>query len=208
MKKILSMILCITIIMCSCRPDTSTTKIIDNSPPVNITQVAFKMENVTNMPKRYYNPKMLQTLERADLLLKSGDVNFYNWNDNTSCNVGLIAQIGLNKTKQELYNSLHDGSLNSYYTYSRISGNSIDPGSWTNMTNYYCGITGKPVANIIGDLQKIGFNSLDISGLEYLSDTYILSKTDIETSNSHYTNVNNLIKYLDAWIDIIKKQQT
>jgi len=185
--------------------NTSNTNLASKANNKGVMQVSFITTLNNGIPKRYYNAAILPYLKNMSLLLKFGNVKFYNWENNNSCNVGLMAQISLNKTSGEVAGELK--CLTDYNKYVDSNKTIKDKGAWTNMTNYYCGITGKPVNNIIGDLQKRGFNSLDICGLEYLSDNYILAHTDIETDGQYYADVNNLIKYLDTWILIIENQR-
>lgn len=161
----------------------------------------------TEIIKRRYDPRILPHLVNMNMLLKSGTINFYDWKDNTSCNCGLMAQICLNKSASEVKQGWKDMKTYNEYADERAKKGDFSPGAWTNATNYYCGITGKPVDNIIGDLMKKGFTSLDISGLEYLSDNYILAKTDIKYEQEYYGKKENLIKYVDAWIAIIREQE-
>lgn len=177
--------------------------------PVSTEVVPAKVASTEVVEKRIYNKKLLPLVIQVRKRVDANDT-YYNWVDYTSCNVGLFAQLCTKSSSKELNIRVK----NEYSDYiesadkKRKSDQTLQVMSWKLMTNYYCGITGKPMSGIIGDLQKAGFTTFDISHLEYLDDKYILSKTDINTSEEYYyENQQNLVKYLKAWEQILTEQK-
>jgi hypothetical protein len=203
MKKIILLVITFLVIVAnqSCQSTQA-------AMPINKSTSVTEAIHNNMIPPRFYDKRLLPLIITVRQKLENNDT-YYKWTNYTSCNVGLFAQLCTNASESEIKRRVN----NEYADFIRQveiqekNGTEDDPMSWTLMVNYYCGITGKSVCGIIGDLQKAGFTSSDISHLEYLNDKYILSKTDINNSAQYYTLSDNLIKYLKAWEEIIKEQK-
>ncbi len=206
MKKLL-FIAAIFLVSCNAKQETAKAP-VTYSPMFADTLMRTASLAVPVVPQKMYNPKILPHLVTLAGKLKAGEINSYDWNNNTSCNVGLMAQCITGMNAKEI-----SASIDSFKDYDKYADEmtKIDEsflfGSWSNMTNFYCGITNRTGVGIIKDLQDAGFTAGNIQSLEYLSDSYILSKTAIEVKSRHYADKNNLIAYLDAWIEIIASQE-
>lgn len=205
--KLIIVFIIATLIGCknNAHPEQEPSVMVPSNEGIVTASLQTPVSNSGATAKRRFNPEILPHLKRMAILLKSGTVTFYNWSDNCSCNVGLMAQMCLNKTGKEMqmeWSKMAD--FREYAKQQHEKDKNYQEGAWSNAVNYYCGITGRPVSNIIGDLMNKGFSSLDISGLEFLSDSYILSKTNIAVESQYYAKKENVIKYLDAWIDIME----
>ena len=153
--------------------------------------------------EKHYNIKILVPIQKMIQILESGTTG-YQWSDNTSCNVGLFAQLIGNMTagevRKELSKITGKGTDYDKYANSKWPG---ETGSWTCMLNYYCGITNKPMTGIIGKLQKQGFTANDLRSLEYLNDPLITKRIK---KNLEKDTKEDLILYLKAWAWIIKDE--
>lgn len=151
-----------------------------------------------------YSPKILPHLEKMVTILESGVVA-YNWNNASSCNIGLLAQHINNMSASEIENGLKFYNTKAFKKWEIRNGETswATEGSWTNKVNYYCGITNKPIKGIVGKLQQAGFTSIDIQNTEYLADPYILSKIGNPLDKK---NPSDYTLYMKTWRDIVRKQ--
>ncbi len=167
--------------------------------------------------------KLLTSLEMVLKNLKEEKL-YYNWSSHGTCNLGLVASCILEKSPNDLENEFK-------FLCIPIGDDGVD---WKKVVNYYCPITGLSSNMIFRRLQIAGMSREDMINLEYLSDPIILERTkrlvskdmsfwdkifskntlgakDISYDNrgdfdeEYYREEENLIIYLEAWIELIKE---
>jgi hypothetical protein len=80
--------------------------------------------------------------------------------------------------------------------------------TWKQLVQYTCNATGKSISKIITTLAEHGLQPQDIVHLEYLENTAILAKADINIKEkNYYQKKSNLIKYLQSWILILESKK-
>ena len=183
--------------------------------PIEVSQLEIKVAKDTVKPAfvataNTYNPSILPYLEKLKNSLIHGECNSYDWNNNKHCNVGLMAQCVCNIGARELNQFWKHGipEFTKFAAEMEELSSNYSSNSYSNLVNFYCGLTNREGPGIIRDLQKAGFTAGDIQSLEYLSDPYILSKSGIVTKGDYYADKNNFVRYLNTWIEIIKIQRT
>ena len=215
MKKIYCILLCFTAttLFFSCNsskaekntPETATISVVPSNPDIHTASFVVK----PTVKAKYYNPKVLPLLETVADKLENSEVP-YDWSDYTHCNVGLFIQLTNNMGIKEVKDHVNK-QYSDYIKYAeraQKSENIETVMEWTRLTNYYCGVTGKPISGIVNTFLQAGFTQGEIGTLEHLSDQYILSKTSIDTKvDQYYTIKENLITYLRAWASSIKEQK-
>lgn len=156
--------------------------------------------------------KLLASLEMVLKNLKEQKIG-YDWSGHGTCNLGLVASCLLGKSPHELQN---DFDILSH-------GMGRDSADWKEAVSYYCPLTGLSSTMIFRRLQIAGLNREDMINLEYLSDPLVLKRI-LECTpfwkkwfillggpspfiNKHYyKEEENLIVYLEAWIELIKEE--
>lgn len=125
--------------------------------------------------------KLIDSLRIAANALKN-DTIYYDWNNQCSCNAGVISQAVLGITSDELEKKRK--SLFSVLSGKNDGLNSNDKDyvdyTWKNAVQYGCPITGKNMPEIIRDLEAAGLTREDIVHLEYLENPAILEVSTIE----------------------------
>lgn len=190
--------------------------------------------------------KLINSLNIAIKSLQN-DTVLYEWNKQSSCNAGIVAQAVLDKTPEELTEMRK--------SIFKIIPDEIEK-TWKNAVKYGCSVTGKSMFEIITQLSEAGLTKEDIVHLEYLENPAILEKSGIEKENvysnvkvrdekietvvphsnffkrmlgktetsitvkpiyeqqifgtiypkEYYRKKENLIKYLSAWVTILKEE--
>lgn len=123
--------------------------------------------------------KLVDSLRIAIDALRNDTIH-YNWNEQHSCNAGVVAQACLGLTRQEI-NSLRAPLFDviDQINEKRESGNTINC-TWKNAIKYGCPITGLSNFEIVNRLEKAGLSKADIVHLEYLENPAILELSGIE----------------------------
>lgn len=190
--------------------------------------------------------KLINSLNIAIKSLQNDSV-LYDWQKQSSCNAGIVAQAVLDKTPQEI-SEMRDSLFKNI-------PQKID-NTWKNAIKYGCSVTGKSMYEIINQLTDAGLTKEDIVHLEYLENPAILEKSGIEKETIYkevkvreevvetvlphsnffkrmlgkteisvtttpifekeiigskyptnfYAKKENLIKYLSAWVTILKEE--
>lgn len=171
------------------------------------------------------NPKkknLIQKLQIAIHGLETDSVK-YNWYNPCSCNCGIVAQSMLGMSMAELDKRIQvPFSSKNLRQYLIINQNDSLECSWRNAVKAYCPMTGKPLDEIFSQLNEAGLSREDMCHLEYMTNPLILKKANIETTRmqdslfgrlfkiyepySYYKQADNLIKYLSAWVEILKEE--
>ena len=148
------------------------------------------------MFKKIANKKLINALQIAINALEK-DFVYYNWTEQESCNCGVVIQAVLNKTEKEvkkLFDKAYDQTL---YT--------LTDCTWRSVAKFSCTITGIPLTQVFKLLGEYGMQPEDIVHLEYLNNPGILEISEIDTTKSeYYSEQENLIKYLKAWLIILE----
>lgn len=122
------------------------------------------------------------------------DIVDYEWKHPQCCNCGLMVQGILNVTPR---------NVNKIFHY-LLSFNDAKT-TWKSQAQQYCSVTGMPLNLVFEVLHNKGFKIEDIVHLEFLNNSAILELSGIDTTKkSYYSNRNNLIKYLKAWLNILE----
>ncbi len=108
------------------------------------------------------------------------DTIYYDWNEQHSCNAGVVAQACLGITRDEV-NSLRSPlfSVLDDLNEKRDDSKKINL-TWKNAVKYGCPITGLSNFEIINRLEKAGLSKADIVHLEYLENPAILEISGIK----------------------------
>jgi len=147
--------------------------------------------------------KLIRTLKTVIDALKK-DVITYEWNSQSSCNCGLIAQVILNKTPKavkEAFKILND-ELRTPDEKKNNKGL-----TWKDAVKRGCSVTGLSDYQIINSLKEGGLRPEDMVHLEYMENKAILKEAGIDTTIVQYfTKRDNLILYLEAWVRILESK--
>jgi hypothetical protein len=100
--------------------------------------------------------QLIDALRHTALNLQNG--NTYAWGNHGSCNCGNLLQTITGHTAKEILKQAHTGN-----------------GEWTELATEYCGVTNKPVEDLISTLANIGLTPSDVHHIEYLSDKNVLN---------------------------------
>lgn len=124
---------------------------------------------------------LIQGLRTAIDALKNDTIN-YNWNNQCSCNMGVIAQAILEVSFNELkvLNKPLFKPLNDVNKKLKETGEERIMPSWKNAVKYACPITGKNMPEIISILESKGMSRADIVHLEFLENPAILELSNIQ----------------------------
>lgn len=108
------------------------------------------------------------------------DTIHYDWKEQHSCNVGVVAQACLGITRDQV-NQMRKPSFNVLETIneSREKEKRLDL-TWKNAVKYGCPITGLSNFEIVDSLEKAGLSKADIVHLEYLENPAILEISGIK----------------------------
>ena len=159
------------------------------------------------------------------------DTVLYNWEEQSSCNAGVVSQAILGVSLKELENLKEPLFLilENFNDNIRKEKDKINL-TWKNSIKYSCSITGKNMPKIVADLETAGINRSDIVHLEFLENPAILELSGIEKELNkiphknlikrffgikmitngdypeyYYGKKENLIKYLIAWVKILEE---
>jgi len=124
---------------------------------------------------------LVKGLRTAIDALKNDTIN-YNWNNQCSCNMGVIAQAILEVSFDELkvLNKPLFKPLNDVNKKLKETGEERIMPSWKNAVKYACPITGKNMPEIISILESKGMSRADIVHLEFLENPAILELSNIQ----------------------------
>lgn len=119
--------------------------------------------------------KLIDSLHTAVKALED-DVVLYDWKVQESCNCGVIAQVALGKTRDEIHRLRNPLFVKLASTYERKEDKVM---TWRNAIQRCCPITGASGFEIIEALKEAGFERSDLVHLEYLNNDTILAASDI-----------------------------
>lgn len=124
---------------------------------------------------------LIKSLRTAVHALKSDTVN-YDWSKQSCCNAGVVSQVVLGLTEQELVAHMKPvfKTINDHNKKAKETGDKKIDATWKNGIKYTCPITGKGMPQIIQDLETAGLSRADIAHLEYLENPAILAGSGIE----------------------------
>lgn len=142
----------------------------------------------------------IQALEKTIYNLEN-DVYVYDWSDTNHCNCGVLARTLLNgKFPRDA--GFGKGPDNSY------------PGTFSGRA--VCITTGIDLPEVFGALKEAGFTYRELGELEFLGNIPIAEKAglrafhykdDWNAAHSQFQVKKNVIKYLKAWVEILKQQE-
>jgi hypothetical protein len=128
---------------------------------------------------------LVKGLRTAIDALKNDTIN-YNWNEQCSCNMGVVAQAILELSfdeLEELHKSLFSPLIKVNKERKEDGKERIMP-SWKNAVKYACPITGKNMPEIINILESKGMSRADIVHLEFLENPAILELSGIQKNET------------------------
>lgn len=140
----------------------------------------------------------LEALKHAIQELKAG--KFYKWTEMSACNCGIVAQSVTGYDSQTLHKKIHDGTMIDLWGESAVA----------------CGVSGLPINEVLQALFDAGFTKAEIQSLEQCSDGRVLAEAGIDLRKpcyqdgkrtSHKAHKKTLIKYLEAWVRLIEREQ-
>lgn len=124
---------------------------------------------------------LINGLRTAIDALKNDTIH-YNWNNQLSCNMGVVAQAILEvdtKVLEKMHKPLFK-EINLVNKRRKAKGKDQIDTTWKNAVKYACPITGKDMPEIINILESKGMSRADIVHLEYLENPAILELSGIE----------------------------
>ena len=124
---------------------------------------------------------LVKGLRTAIDALKNDTIN-YDWNNQCSCNMGVVAQAVLEVSFDELkeLNKVLFKPLADINKKRKEDGSEKIMPSWKNAVKYACPITGKNMPEIINILESKGMSRADIVHLEFLENPAILELSGIK----------------------------
>lgn len=128
---------------------------------------------------------LINGLRNAIEALKNDTIN-YDWSNQSSCNMGVVAQAVLEISPKELekMNKTLFKPLNVFNAKRKAEGKDRIMPSWKNAVKYACPITGKNMPEIINILESKGMSRSDIVHLEFLENPAILELSGIKKNES------------------------
>ena len=136
--------------------------------------------------------KLISSLKRALHALEK-DLIHYRWEEQSSCNAGVVAQCVLNIDQEELeikrskvFRKLEEIMRDRKETLAN---------TWQNAVKFTCPVTGKNVPEIFRDLEAAGLSAEDIVHLEYLNNPAILEESSIEKENYSYQKIVDVVEH-------------
>jgi hypothetical protein len=105
----------------------------------------------------------------------------YNWNEQCSCNAGVVSQAVLGISMDEL-DKLRKPAFTKIEKHNKESEKKEKEIqlTWKNSIKYTCSITGKDMPKIYQDLEDAGLSRFDVAHLEYMDNSAILAESTIE----------------------------
>jgi len=124
---------------------------------------------------------LINSLRTAVHALKNDTVK-YDWSKQSCCNAGVVSQVVLGLTEDELVAHMKPvfKTINDHNKKVKDTGEKKIDATWKNGIKYTCPITGKGMPQIIQDLEAAGLSRGDIAHLEYLENPAILAGSGIE----------------------------
>ena len=124
---------------------------------------------------------LVKGLRTAIDALKNDTIN-YDWINQCSCNMGVVAQAVLEVSPDELkqLNKELFKPLDTVNKKRKETGKDRISPSWKNAVKYACPITGKNMPEIINTLESKGMSRADIVHLEFLENPAILELSGIQ----------------------------
>ncbi|GGG54434.1 hypothetical protein [Hymenobacter glacieicola] len=114
----------------------------------------------------------------------------YQWGHMGSCNCGHLAQTITKLTKGEI----HARAMQRY-------------GDWERQLIDYCPTSGLPIDTTIDEMLTLGFSRQDLTHLERLSDSAILSAIPFERRNAmRHNQRDDVVLYLRTWADLLENE--
>lgn len=124
---------------------------------------------------------LIEGLRTAIDALKNDTIH-YDWDNQVSCNMGVVAQAILGVDTKELgkmYKPLFK-EVETINKRRKAKGKDLINTTWKNAVQYGCPITGKNIPEIINILESKGMSKADIVHLEYLENPAILELSGIK----------------------------
>ena len=125
--------------------------------------------------------KLIKALRITINALKN-DTVLYDWQNQQSCNCGIVAQAITGMNRDDLKNQF-DEQIASKLDKIKSGEERISP-TWKNAIKYLCPMTGLSNIEILNKLQTAGLSKEDIVNLEYMSNPAILEKSGILTKKT------------------------
>ena len=128
---------------------------------------------------------LIQGLRTAIDALKNDTIH-YNWDNQMSCNMGVVAQAILEvdpNVLEKLHRPLFK-QINLINKRRKAKGKDQINTTWKNAIKYGCHITGKDLPEIVNILESKGMSRADIVHLEYLENPAILELSGIKKNKS------------------------
>lgn len=132
--------------------------------------------------------KLIKSLMSAIRALENGTVT-YNWQEQHSCNCGVVSQAMLGMTGTELKHRLKDEEIFKHEIFAKVKDEPEVAKTWKNLISAWCPITGLPMKQIFHDLNEAGLTTDDMAHLEYLENPAILKRSGIQTHHRTTTEV-------------------
>ena len=133
----------------------------------------------------YPSVKIIDALRKTAVQLENG--NRYEWGHMGSCNCGNLAQTITSFSRAE---------IQKYALEKR--------GDWSEQLIDYCPTSGLPMDLIIEKMMDFGFTRQDLRHLEWLSDTDILDKMNVQYLNKNLKS--DTIAYIKSWANMLEDQ--
>lgn len=134
---------------------------------------------------------LINGLRTAIDALKNDTIH-YNWDNQLSCNMGVVAQAILEvdaKVLEKMHRPLFK-EINAINKRRKAKGKEQINTTWKNAIKYGCPITGKNMPEIVNILESKGMSRADIVHLEYLENPAILELSGIKRiENVEYRTV-------------------
>ncbi|MEQ9593114.1 MAG: hypothetical protein RLN86_10960 [Cyclobacteriaceae bacterium] len=129
-----------------------------------------------------HKPEVIQALRNtANTIEKS---NEYQWGHMGACNCGFLAQEITSLTKSEIHSRAMEGH-----------------GDWSEQLNDYCPSSGFRMDNLISQLIDFGFDTVDLTHLEKLSDPNVLRCLPLKARDLKYNSKPDVLLYLRTMAD-------
>lgn len=140
--------------------------------------------------------KLIEAIRETIIDLETGRRE-YSWSEASTCNCGILTRNISNLTYKQLRDMIEESDMN-------ICDNSA---LWSNKIT--CTVTNAPLQEVFKKMYEVGLTKEDIIHLERLSDSKILSLTNIDISQGdYYMRKENVLLYFRAWLRILEREET
>lgn len=156
---------------------------------------------------------LIQALRQTARHLQLADVS-YRWSHFGQCNCGHLAQTLTQLTPETLQRAAErqrgDWSEQAT-TWERTAAladygdrPALDEGAWEPEGTDHCTTTDVPMDLVFRRLTAVGLTAEDMVHLERLSDPRVRKRLGTNTVDFHYADRTNLVRYLNAWADVLE----